>query len=190
MQSGLIVIKINVSKLKNFDPTQLDGGFIQDGIAHAISCQSKESFQQKGMNGSCILGFVKDPKKPATPENFKGNSAFKKMVFYFASQNKNPKFLAFLKENEGKNTVLVDQRSAGKVDLKSTAAKQEVIGVYKLNEKGEIQFQANKGYSLVSQYGLAQATPQIRKAIFEYSNAGLSKGEPTPPSHQQQKGVI
>ena len=177
MAFTLTLIKINLKKLPNFNRADLGEDFIQEDIAHAISCQSKENLQQKGMDGRYIMGFVKDPKAPLNSDNFKGNTAFRQMIFAIAQHNKDPKLKEMLEKNAGKTIVMTDQRSAKKIELKDPSSKQEVIGVYKLNEQGEVEFQPNGGYALVSKFGLAQATPGIRTAILQQASAAPPQQE-------------
>jgi hypothetical protein len=137
------------------------------GIRYVLSLLPTEKAFKKGLFGYSIVGYILDPQKPITQDNFKVNPAFLKL-FHSIIQTitvQQPDFQGRVKEQGEGVMYVVDLRDRHYPNTRTS----DIIGGFPIIDKQaqSSNYEANPNYLLVNEDGLFRLPKYYIDALME-----------------------
>jgi hypothetical protein len=146
-------------------PEELQKTVVADGkVSFVVATDGKLSFDA-GIPPELIIGFLADPRKGIVENNVIRNPIFMQLIWRIASEHRDDELYKTIIESEAKASILIDPRAkdpAGPIEQ----LVPDIIGAYILMENGEIVFEPNIYYRVLTEDGFIKLTPFIIEELF------------------------
>jgi len=122
----------------------------------------EESVLRTGLPRGSVCGVLRDDNKPIEPENFMTNRDFIEILHYINGQHLDPDLETYAAQTTERSIAIIDQRSP---DVNAEIPTEDILGVYDVENRKVVKYQANPNYRLITVRGTFQLTPWLRKCL-------------------------
>lgn len=141
--------------------------FENESPLHVVSPFSSIELTELGLDGSTILGRIKNTSLPITHENIEMSSEF--MVLYHQAvrdiMQHVPEVISEASQQENGFVFIVDGRAPEGKDI----PKEDIIGIFLVNERktNASRYRPNPDYRWFTERGTAQMPHEVAIALFQ-----------------------
>ena len=159
----------------NVDRSKVPAGVIpadhlpEQQMLSIVTWIPEESVLRIGLPRGSVCGVLRDDNKPIEPENFITNRDFIEILHYINGNHLDPDLESYAAKTAERSIAIIDQRSP---DVNAEIPSEDILGVYEVENKRVVKYQANPKYRIVTERGACQLTPWLRKCLH---SAVLSK---------------